>query len=119
MLLGLRCPWAGKAMMKPSSKKCLSTMVQQEALENWLGAELVCDKTTCYLGTKRIYWHTVKELLLLMAIRSVGSEGGVQRYTINSLGRSLLRRPEIEKEIKAAIMQGGSWTVEENRVVRI
>ena|SRR5271165_2240128 len=105
--------------MKPSARKCLQAMAHQESLENWADAELVCKGTVCYLKSKRIYWHTVKEMLQLLTISSRGSEGNIQRYMLNSVGRSILRRPELEQEVKDAQAKGGSWTIQFDKVARL
>lgn len=87
--------------------------------EDYEAAEIVKDGHACYLGNKRISPRTVSSLLSLMALRETNDGGALRRYSINSVGQALIRRPEIRDEIIGALLKGGSWTVENDKLVII
>ena len=81
-------------------------------------AEIVCEGLACWLGTTRLRRSTVNQLLRVVALTDASDTEGVDRYVINETGRSLLRRPELESEITAALRTGtGAWTLRNDRLV--
>lgn len=94
----------------------LMAMVEAERRGDLEAAEIVCDGA-CWLGDRRIHPGSVRRLLTLTAIRDVSDTTGCQRYVINDMGRSILRRPAIIQELSAALRAGGSYTIREDRIV--
>lgn len=109
------------------TKRMLEVMAQMQAAtdrEDYENAEIVRDNCVrgnggCWLGEMRISPRTVNSLLSLVALRETNDGGQCSRYTLNEVGRALLRRPALRDEIIASLLQGGSWTVENDKMVRI
>lgn len=106
--------------MTPRAREILQWLVDLESIPDEEGyeAEIVCDGLSCWIGAQRVHRSTVTQLLRLIALHDVSDVKGAQRYEINETGRALLRRPELESEITAAVLAGrGSWMLRDDRLV--
>jgi hypothetical protein len=104
------------------TKRMLDVLAMMQAAkdrEDYEAAEIVKDGGACWLGQQRISPRTVNSLLHLMALRESNDGGACRRYTINSVGSALLRRPELRDEIIGALLKGGSWTIQNDKLVII
>lgn len=104
------------------TKRMLEVLAAMQAAtdrEDYEAAEIVRDSHACFLGNNRISPRTVNSLLTLLALKEVSEGEKMRRYTINSVGRGLLRRPELRDEIIGALLKGGSWTVKDDKLVII
>lgn len=101
----------------PLMADALRLMTEAEDADLYEDAEIVCDRSACYIGFRPIARGTVNRLLQLMAISDGGVGGEV--YVINDTGRALLRRPELAAEIQHALATGGAFTIENDRLVQI
>lgn len=86
--------------MTPGAHRVLQELADDEecdiAQEGW----------SVYVGNRQTTCRVVSELLNLMAISITSKDGlmgSMTYYGINDIGRSLLRRPELERELVKAI----------------
>lgn len=97
--------------MTPGALRVLKELVADE------DCDIAEERGVVYVGNRRTTTKIVHELLWLFAIkitfRTQGliDDGGYTTYGINDIGRSLLRRPELEPELQHAIMRGKPFSV--------
>lgn len=104
--------------MTPSLHTMLTLMQEAEDREDWENAEAVADGIRVFVGLEPFHWKTIHQGLRLMAISDVSDEGGgVRRFTINSVGRLLLKHPDQEQEVIKASLAGGAWTVKDDKFI--
>jgi hypothetical protein len=103
----------------PAYKQILHEMARAEAADELDDAELVCEGLLCFLGERRVSLRSVKKLLQLVAIREDSYSESVHRYTLNDVGRALVRRPELEGEVREALLRGVNFTVKDDRLVEL
>lgn len=100
--------------------RVLSAMAAAERADDIEDAEIACEGLQCWIGCDRISRSTVNALLRLTAVSDTSlSEHGIQRYSLNDVGRALHLRPEIEDEVRGMLMRGKQFTIYGNRVVRL
>lgn len=80
--------------------------------------DIICSGIICYCGIDQISRRTVTQLLRIVAI-SKEDWAKEEYYSINGTGHALLRRPELENEIKATLLTGGSFTFVDDKLVRM
>jgi hypothetical protein len=103
--------------MSPACKRLLETLLAMEKEpDGSYEAEVVCDGAACYVGVERFSRKTVNEAVRVCALENVSDEGGIDRFTLNEIGKGMLRRPELEREILDAIKSGRSVLVGDDRV---
>lgn len=81
--------------------------------------EIVCEGKQCYIDLTSVDKRDVYALLRVTAISDATDEGGaLERYRLNSTGRSILFNPEIEHQITQALQQSGhsAFTIENHTV---
>ncbi|AXQ69484.1 hypothetical protein HOU02_gp241 [Caulobacter phage CcrBL9] len=78
--------------------------------------DILCDGA-CYVGHVRISRGTVTELLIHMAISRSDEE--TERYTINSTGLAIHRRPALAPDILKAIGQGIAFTIDAEDQIKV
>lgn len=83
--------------MTPGAKRTLDELSSGE------DCDILCDGVVCYVGSRRTTWSVVYELLRIIAIDDVSDSDKLKRYILNDTGRSLLRRPELEAELKEVL----------------
>jgi hypothetical protein len=83
--------------MTPGAKRVL------EDLRDIEDCDLCAEGIYVYCGDRQTTHKVLRELLWLMAVRVTWNEGRSMYYGINETGEALLRRPELEQELKAAI----------------
>lgn len=86
--------------MSPGAKRILEELAADEE------CDLVQEGNQAYCGNRRTAVRTINQLLGLMAISILSQDGFRSAFTIygiNDIGRSLLRRPELETELMLAI----------------
>lgn len=86
--------------MTPGARRVLQELADDEA------CDLLRDGGTVYCGNRQTTTKIVDELLGLLAISILyrdGFETPTTYYGINSTGRALLRRPELEQELLTVI----------------
>lgn len=83
--------------------------------------EIVCEGIDCYIGLERTSWAVVYALLRYMAISDVsdGMTCPFRRFQINGTGRAILNDESQIDALLKAIREGGSWTWEDGKLVRI
>jgi hypothetical protein len=97
----------------------LREMIAAEDREDFEEAEIVCDGGLCYVGDRRIHKGSVYRLLQLMAIKDVSDTKGCERYRVNDMGRSIVRRPAIIQELARALIDKKSYTIKDDRIVML
>ena len=90
--------------MTPGAKRVLEDLVADE------DCDLAQEGLAVYCGTRRTNVRVLKELLELVAVSiTFGSGNGLLKekgptyFGINDTGRALLRRPELEDELRRAL----------------
>ena len=75
--------------------------------------DLVSEGRVVWLGNSQLRWSTLWQLLECVAITETSDEGGsVRRYNINTVGRAIVRRPELADEVKLIVRAGrGAFTI--------
>lgn len=103
----------GSYVMTPGARKVLSELAADE------DCDLVQEGVVAYCGDRRTTPRVVKELLWCLAISVSWNEGtSAIYYAINGTGRSILRRPELEQEIFAALgKKDFAFSIKNDRVV--
>lgn len=106
-------------MVTPALTRLLQTLADAEDREDWDAAEIVADGIQVWVGEERFHWKTVNQALRLTAIRDTSDEGSrVRRYTINEVGRLLLRAPDQEDAILRCFFSGiTAWTISGDKFV--
>jgi len=100
----------------PAMARCLAEMIEAESEERFEDAEIVCDGQSCWLGDRRVRRQTVTALLRLVAISDRNDGGSVERYAINSVGRSIHADPTMATSVAVAIMRGGGFTIVDGKI---
>lgn len=99
--------------MKPGARRVLQELADDD------DCDLVTSGRLAYCGNRPTTLRVVNELLGCMAISISWKETETSiYYAINDTGRSLLRRPELEGEIYAAI-GGGPFSIIDDKIVHI
>lgn len=82
-------------------------------------SEIVCAGLECWIALERTSWVLVRDLLCMVAISDVSTDGGkgCRRYVINETGRAILADERNIQAVAAALRQGGAWTWEGHRLV--
>ena len=86
--------------MTPGARRVLEELAADEE------CDLVQEGRTVYCGSRQTTSRVVNELLNLMALSITSADGFQQKityYGINDIGHAILRRPELETEIRRAI----------------
>lgn len=97
--------------MTPTARSILKEMERADE-------EIVCDGLLCYLDLRQTSWVTVKQLLSYLAISDRSDTGGgCKRFSINSTGRSIIRRPKLAGEIEALMRRPEAFTIRDDRIV--
>lgn len=96
----------------------LSEMVTAEARDDLDAAELVCEGAWCWLGERRVHRMTERRLLQIMALRDCTDDPQqkVRRYTINEMGRAVLRRPAVIQDLVRVLIVGGAWKLNGDQI---
>lgn len=94
----------------------LREMIAATDREDVENAEIVCEGIFCYLGLRRVHRGSVRRLLTLMAI-SDRSDGSMERYAVNDMGRAIVRRPAIIQELATALREKKAYTIRDDRIV--
>lgn len=97
--------------------RCLGDMIKAEQEGRYEDSEIVCDGLWCWLGERRVHRKTVRALLRLVAISEQSDSGGVQRFVINGVGRSIKDDPKMADSIAVAIMRGGGFSIVDGKIV--
>ena len=105
--------------MTPALRKMLQAMADAEDRGEYEDAEAVCDRLQVWVGDEQYSWRTIMAGIRLMALRDVSDVKGARRYTINSVGRLLLRSPDQADRIREIMIRGGSWTIKGDEVVEM
>lgn len=99
--------------MTPGARKVLQELADDD------DCDLVHSGRSSYCGNRPTTKRVINELLGCMAISVTWKETETSiYYGINDTGRSILRRPELEREIYASI-GGGPITIINDKIVRI
>lgn len=100
--------------MTPGARRVLERLAADD------DCDIAAERGVVYCGNQRTTQKVVHELLWLMAISVPygNPDDSYCVYTINETGRSLLRRPELEAELKAAIAKGAPFTLANDQIVR-
>ena len=96
-------------------RQVLEDMRTAEQKETYDDAEIVCDGSECWVGLRRISRRTVDGLLRLAAISPEKFDKS-SVYVLNDTGRALLKRPELATELRLALYQGRSFTIENEHI---
>lgn len=83
--------------MTPGAKRAIEKLSSKE------DCDILCEGKTCYVGSRQTTWNVVYELLRIIAIDDVSDSDKIKRYILNDTGRALLRRPELEAELKEVL----------------
>jgi hypothetical protein len=85
----------------------LKLMVKAEAAEAFEDAELVCERTLCFVGCRNTSRAIVNELLRHALLRDMSEAGaGIERYTLNSDGRlAALDRSHVNEAFASALAE--------------
>jgi hypothetical protein len=100
-------------MMTPGAMRVLKELAADDR------RDLVEEDGMVYCGYRRTSSRVVRELLCLMAVSVACNTNGFITYAINETGRSLIRRPELEAELKAAMAKRAAISVINDRIVEI
>lgn len=103
--------------MKPRAREILQLMADAEPGSE--DAELVVDGTIAYVGLERTNKFIVHHLLRRLVLTDVSDVKGIERYVISDTGRAVLRRPELEGEILAALAARERFTIRDDHLVPI
>ncbi len=99
--------------MTPGAKRVLDELAADEDID------LVQEGRYIYCGNRQTTASVVNELLSMLAI-SITSHDGFQTkttyYGISDIGRSILRRPELEHELYASLPTGRAITIINDRI---
>lgn len=95
----------GNSMVYHSKRviEVLTMMRKAELEERWEDAEIVCDKSGCWLGDEWINRQVVNKMLTDLQIKQLSEPGAMQRYTINETGCAYLKDRSVLNRIKAAL----------------
>lgn len=93
----------------------LEDMHKAEQKKRFEDAEVVCDGLECWVGLRRISRRTVDGLLRLTAISPEKFDKS-SVYVLNDTGRALLKRPDLATELRLALYQGRSFTIENEQI---
>lgn len=85
--------------MTPGAKRALEKLASKD------DCDILCEGKVCYVGSRQTTWNVVYELIRIIAIDDVSDSEKIKRYIINDTGHAILRRPELEAELKEAL-----WT---------
>ncbi len=110
--------------MTPGARRLLQAMAdaerEAERTGEWEAAELVCEGWQVGLGLERFHRSSVNQLLEYLAIRALPDIGEtLWRFQISDTGRAILRRPQLEQEIRAALLSGQPFTIKGNRIAAL
>ncbi len=86
--------------MTPGARRVLEELAADE------DCDLAQEGRVVYCGTRQTTVRVVNELLEMLAISILYRDGfktAFTTYGINDIGRSLLRRPELEDELRKAV----------------
>lgn len=98
--------------MTPGATKVLQDMAADD------NCDLVREGIAAWCGPRQTTARIVNELLGCVAISVLWKEGPATYYRINETGMSMLRRPELENEVKRALYSGnGAFTIRDDRLV--
>lgn len=104
--------------MTPGAKRVLEDLRDDEE------CDLVAEGIYVYCGERQTTHKVLRELLWLTAVKVSWETGGSIYYDINDTGLALLRRPELEPELqaaigKAALKKTGPFSIVNDRIVYI
>lgn len=105
--------------MTPALRRMLTLMQEAEDREDWEDAEAVADGLQVWVGDQQFHWKTVEQGIRLVCLRDVSDVKGAKRFTINATGRLLLRCPDQEDAVQRMLLEGGAWTIRDDKVVRM
>ena len=100
--------------MTPAARRTLEELASDEK------CDLIRDGLHAYCGRRKVSTKTVSNLIRAVAIREVAPScgGSARYYEITEMGRSYLRRPDLEWEYYDAILsRKGPFTVKDDRLV--
>ena len=98
--------------MTPAARRVLQKMADDEK------CDLVRDGFSAWCGSTQTTAAVINQLLRCMAISVSWKEGRATYYQINTTGRSILRRPELEQEVISLVFgQKGAFTIRDDRIV--
>jgi hypothetical protein len=107
--------------LTPAAWQLLRESVAALDRKDYEAAEIVCEGIEAWIGHRRTTRATVKKLLDFTLVSEEYSDGrfggGYCVYLPNETGRAALRRPELIAEILDALMKGGSFTIQNDRIV--
>lgn len=98
--------------MTPTAKRVLRRLSTGEA------EDVLCEGSRCACGDLFISRRVVDELLRIVALDQAGDER-IELYYINETGRALLRRPELETELQAALAARKPFSIISDRITAI
>jgi hypothetical protein len=97
--------------MTPGAKKVLEDMAADE------NCDLVQAGSQAWCGPRRTSPGVVKQLLGCLAISVSWNEGRAIYYRLNETGLAILRRPELEGEIKTTVTQNkGPFSIKNDQI---
>lgn len=106
--------------LSKAATRILQEMCDNEKRRDFYRAEIVQEGLVAYCGYRRISVRSINELLRCTAISEETDGPRMRRYTINDAGRSILRRPQLADELRAAIFGGvGSFTIIRDKLRRL
>lgn len=95
----------------------LKTMIDADGAGQYEDAEIVCEGRSCWLGDRQVSRATVNSLLCMLVISDASDSGGIERYTVNEVGRALLQHPELAPRIAKAIAEQKPFSVSGDTIV--
>jgi hypothetical protein len=96
-------------MLTPRSFEFLRILAASENADlvddDYETSEIVCEGFTCYLGTQRISYRSVRNLLEHCCLSLTSGEEATKRYGINGTGKGALVDPEVPDRVRLAILR--------------
>jgi hypothetical protein len=99
--------------MTPGAKRVLQELAADEE------CDLIQEGNVVYCGNRQTTSRVVNELLSMMAVSILYRDGfrtPITNFGISDIGRSILRRPELEHELYASIRTGKPIRIVNDRI---